>query len=844
MADTEKRNMDFTSKSMKNLPAVIEKSIDRGFSKVLNYLRASLQTEWDKDRKHVDQLHDKDEAKSDKQRSMDAAAELREKIKANFELNKTMDRGLMKVHKNVYNFLDTQNSRFKNLSEKIPERITNAIKSYGGMIKHNLSGLIDQFTGPFSGLIKNTGKLLWSATSYLSPSRMGKGLIDKFPKLPALMEKPKEAGGEYGGSSLDLIGKIYQAITGILVAKRITTDEIKEAIYDAADWVSNAFQSVAGKSSGNLPVPAGMGAALPPMGGLATFSRFANMVKKYQDFMHQQILYANEYLENLWDYFKSGKAAGGGGGFLEGMFAGKIMQYLKATALPFLKFVGKIAAPIVAGVSMFHGVKEEAAGRKVEKLSDIIPEGFWNKLNPFEYVMRAGRWQGNKMNMGYGMLSNKFGGTGALGTDIFDAVKKLNNLGSKIGIKLFDARALIGKKMNDLGSSIGIKLFDSKVLIGKKMNDLGSAIGIKLFDTRELVGKKINDLGSGIGTGLFDAKELIGKKFGDLSNSVRGIFTKVGLGFKTSSDYIKDKIDAFLPSGTDIVKALQSALSSLMAAGAAATKFVVDAGRRAGQVASQGYQTAKKGAAVLSSEVQNIIKRASAKTGVNENLLKSVVKQESGGNPAATSRVGAQGLMQLMPGTARQLGVENPYDPEQNVMGGSKHLAYLLKKYKGDQAKALAAYNWGEGNIDRKGMGNLPRETRDYVARITADKERRDRESAPRAAMGAMVRKSGLAEIHAAEIVSPIGKFTDLLSQTASNLARPVVEKGAVFDANAMKHLATIAQGISKLIEVTAAGNVPDTSKSRPSTIPDMPGDPNMIFAGNYFPQKGSQWRG
>jgi soluble lytic murein transglycosylase-like protein len=74
--------------------------------------------------------------------------------------------------------------------------------------------------------------------------------------------------------------------------------------------------------------------------------------------------------------------------------------------------------------------------------------------------------------------------------------------------------------------------------------------------------------------------------------------------------------------------------------------------------------------------------------------------------------------MQLMPGTARDLGVSNPFDPEQNVMGGTRYLKQLLNKYDGDLDKTLAAYNWGMGNVDRKGIATLPDETRTYLSRV------------------------------------------------------------------------------------------------------------------------------
>jgi soluble lytic murein transglycosylase-like protein len=82
-----------------------------------------------------------------------------------------------------------------------------------------------------------------------------------------------------------------------------------------------------------------------------------------------------------------------------------------------------------------------------------------------------------------------------------------------------------------------------------------------------------------------------------------------------------------------------------------------------------------------------------------------------------TSPKGAMGLMQLMPATARELCVKNPYDPTENIMGGTRYFKGLLDRYRGDTALALAAYNWGMGNME-KNPEKMPRETTDYISRI------------------------------------------------------------------------------------------------------------------------------
>lgn len=129
----------------------------------------------------------------------------------------------------------------------------------------------------------------------------------------------------------------------------------------------------------------------------------------------------------------------------------------------------------------------------------------------------------------------------------------------------------------------------------------------------------------------------------------------------------------------------------------------------------RGYAPSLKGS---KPQLLSMISQIAKKHGVDEKLVKCLVQQESGFNPNAKSHCGAMGLMQLMPGTAKTLGVTDGFNPVQNVDGGVRHLKWLLSKYNGNVILALAAYNAGSGAVDKYDGVPPYAETQNYVKKI------------------------------------------------------------------------------------------------------------------------------
>jgi SLT domain-containing protein len=129
-------------------------------------------------------------------------------------------------------------------------------------------------------------------------------------------------------------------------------------------------------------------------------------------------------------------------------------------------------------------------------------------------------------------------------------------------------------------------------------------------------------------------------------------------------------------------------------------------------------------------KISSIIQKAADALGLDPALVRAVIKTESNFNSKAVSRAGAKGLMQLMPLTAKEMGVKDPFDPLENIWGGARYLKRMLDKNGGNLNKALAAYNWGPGNLEKYGSGGqLPKETRRYIEVVNKNYKKYKNES-------------------------------------------------------------------------------------------------------------------
>jgi soluble lytic murein transglycosylase-like protein len=187
---------------------------------------------------------------------------------------------------------------------------------------------------------------------------------------------------------------------------------------------------------------------------------------------------------------------------------------------------------------------------------------------------------------------------------------------------------------------------------------------------------------------------------------------------------VGDRVRLYLP-GERGVAADDANYMDVAADAVVRVEMVADAPRVAEETAAPVKSISTIMTEPTKAEMHQMLAHAGAAHHIDEDLLASVVRAESGGQVRAVSRTGARGLMQLMPGTASEMGVEDSFRPEQNIAGGTAYLDALLTRYHDNVALALAAYNAGPGAVDRYHGVPPYRETRAYVARVIREFNRR-----------------------------------------------------------------------------------------------------------------------
>lgn len=857
----DEKQVDRVTSMIEKLSKSVEGSLDKGISRLITSLGGKL----DRYTSSTEQEQKKQGDEQKKDAKADAASLLRSSIENGMKLKSAVTKGLIGMEQRVYKVFDDGRAEAKAFYLRMDERVKNGFKELKDMMKGTVKGIIETFTGPFYGLISKlsgvigptlgkifnapigvmmaaskgmkswfakkfdfdiAGKLEKKVTGIFTnlTSAMGTSVFNKLPFMfkmfqPPEIPKPREFTNEeriLGAveESSDTMRGVEDWVrtssftqTGIhdLLSQSVNNQKrIEDAIYFATDHISDsvdklsakpaAFEKgrraerVSGMAKGGIVGTAGI-AMLHPAEVVTPSSIFDKQFD-YYDFFKEQALNINDYLKKILGVEKEQK----GGGLLDNLSGG--------------------------------------------------PGGFMGKLKQFAF----GKW-GNAAAGGAGLLA---GGV--------ETYKTLKPSQEKYGTGLGTANAVARGMISGSLSFIGARLFGATGaaiggIVGDKIgsisNTIGEKLGTGLFDAKELIGSKM----SAAGDKLSAMGDSIASKFSDAKDYVTDTFTKVGAGFKSGIDTFKKSIMSYFPSGESISDTLKSVLSGLMSLGPVVVKYAVDTAKKGADAARETVKQAKE----VGSRGVDSVKRAF-------NIGGSRWKAETKGmNPEVMKAFNAAALdYKAQTGKTATL-TEGVRTREQQAMlgKGNKYMTAKPGMSVHEQGFALDVNSADAREMERLGILAKHGLTRPYgerdpvhmeLAKLATAQKRAEIRSGkipaatvastspkPRlkaAADGAFTRTAGFAELHPAEIVSPIGKFTEMLSKTAMGMAAPVM--GGMGD-ESTKYLAAIVAGINKLVETgTAKPLSPREVKATP--VPDFPGDPGTIYGGNYFPQKGRQW--
>lgn len=877
----DKKQVDRVTALLEELSKKIENSFEKGFTRVVNALGGKADKLISATTSTIATEAKKEAALTARELAVEAkkAAEgrttaLRYAVEVAMTDRKIQSKGMDRIKEVLYLGLSTTEKNAKVFYTSMTDKVKKGFESFSNMMKGTMKGIVQIFTGPFYGLVARIGGIIGPTLGKIfagpiSLFKTGKdwfkekvsGVTDKmsgwvnkkiydlgYGVLNKMLGKEPGKTGTYAPppvrgqtqeeklleimkASKDILGDIrdlsrssYTSTVGIGNLLAVSVDSMKsisakimDSIYFATDYLGDSIDKLGkenlrtGVEFGTPPRPMAKGGMISKMGAallhpaeIITPAAVLGKTQKYQDFMREQAIITNEYLKKILK-----EEADKGGGLLSN-FGPKVLNFMSLLT----KRLPIIGAIVGGGLEAFNVYKESRAGGMSKKMSGAHAAARGAVTGAGAYVGAA---QGATLGATIGTLV-------------------MPGVGTVIG-------GLAGGTMGMIaGGAIGH-------YFGKWASKFGGDLGIKLFDAKELIGRKFSDMSAAVSS-----------KFSDAKDYITGTFTKIGAGFKSSTEAFKKSVMSYFPSGESISDTLKSILSGLMNVGPVVIKYATATARSGMDAAKQAADTAKQ---VGSRGVESVKKafniggsRWKAETkGVNPQLMKAF-------NDAAIDYKKQTGKTATLTEGVRTRDQQAVLSKDNKYMTAKPGMSVHEKGF------ALDVNSMDAREMERLGILAKHGLTRPYgekdpvhmeLAALANAKERAKiragktptsvasvlppaKPKLQAAATGALVNRGGALEVHPAEVVSPISKFTEMLSKTATGMAAPAIANNGL-GPDVIKYLSMIATSINKLVESDAKGETSSSTKRAANPpVPDFPGDPGVIFGGNYFPQKGRQW--